>query len=153
LIIKEISLARALALTVAGASGVGWGTVVLGGLPEGNLLILGAVANMRFSGPTSGSLDDDWVGDFGIGSTPASDGTISAGDVDIIDSTAIGAATAEVSPVTRGTGVTTKVLDNTAGTLELNMNLLIDDADISADGIEMTVDGELYLSFVVLGDD
>lgn len=140
-------------LTVDGATGVGFGTLVASGLPEGNILFLGCVANLQFSGPTDANLGDTWQGDYGIGTTPASDGTITAGDVDMVDSTAIAAATAEVSPITRGQGVTQAIHDNTANTLEVNVNLLIDDADISADGIVMTVDGQIYLSYVVLGDD
>lgn len=149
--------ASALPITVDGASGVGWGTAVLGDFPEGNILFLGAVAYMTFTGPTSANLGDTWSGDFGIGTTPADDGTISVGDVDIIPSTAVGPAVAEVSPRTRGTqadgALAGQVFDNTDGSLELNLNLLIDDADIGADGIAMTADGVLLISVSVLGDD
>ncbi len=144
-------------VTVDGASGVGVGTVVIGDLPEGNILLLGAVAYLTFTGPTSADLADDWEGDYGIGTTPADDATITGADVNIIPSTAIAAATAEASPTTRGVqadgafcGV---VLDNTDGSLELNLSLLIDDADIGADGIDVTAVGQLYLIYSVLGDD
>jgi hypothetical protein len=155
-IIKQTVPVRNVLVTVAGATGVGWGTAVIGGLPQGNILLVGAVSYMQFTGPTSASLVDTFDGDYGIGSTPASDGTITGGDVDIIQSTALGAATAEVSPRVRGTstGATAGVvLDNTDGSLELNLNLLIDDANISADNIAMRANGELFLSYIVLGDD
>lgn len=156
---KKTFTARSLAVTVDGATGAGFGSAVLGGLPQGNLMLLGAVSYLKFSGPSGGSagLVDTWNGDYGVGSTPASDATITAGDVDIVPSTAVGPAVSEVSPITRGVqadgafcGV---VLDNTAGDLELNVNLLVDDADISADGIAMTIDGELHIAYVMLGDD
>lgn len=144
------------AISVVGASGVGFGSLVAGDFPEGNVLFLGAVANMQFSGSgADAALVDTWAGDFGVGTTPASDGTISAADIDLIGSTAIAAAVAEASAVTRGVAVTATnaaVLDNTDGSLEINLSLLIDDASISGT-VAITVNGEIYLSYVMLGDD
>ena len=45
------------------------------------------------------------------------------------------------------------ILDNTDGSLEINLNLLIDDADISADGIPITADGEFQILYTMLLDD
>ena len=143
-------------LTVDGATGVGFGSVVIGDLPAGNILLLGATAYFTFTGPTSADLADTWSGDYGVGTTPADDGTLTAADIDIIGSTAVGPAVAEASPRTRGVSVTATngaVLDNTDGSLELNLSLLVDDANIGADGIDMDVDGELHLAYIVLGDD
>ena len=143
--------------TVDGATGVGFGTIPLGGLPQGNILLLGAVAYMQAAGPGGDAgLVDTWAGDYGIGTTPADDGTIDAGDVDIIASTALAAATAEVSPRTRGevtSPIVPVILDNTDGSLEVNYNVLVDDANISADAIPFTVEGEVWISYVMLGDD
>lgn len=140
-------------LTVDGASGVGFGTVVIGDLPEGNILVFGVVAYMQFTGPTSGDLDDDWEGDYGIGTTPASDATLSGADVDLIASTAVAAATAEASPETRAALVPSAVFDNTDGSLEINLSLLVDDANIGADDIDFTVNGRVHLAYIKLGDD
>lgn len=143
-------------LTVDGATGVGFGSLVIGDFPQGNILIHGAVAYMTFVGPTSADLDDDWEGDYGIGTTPAGDATLSTTDINIVSSTAIAAATAEASPRTRATSAVADldhIVDNTDGSLEVNLSLLIDDANIGADGIDMTVDGELYLEYSILGDD
>jgi len=154
---KQTFTLDALAITVDGAAGIGFGTVVLGGLPEGNLLFLGATGYISVAGPgSSANLVDTWNGDFGVGTTPADDATITAGDIDIVGSTALGPAVAEVSPRTRGTSVnadTGEVHDNTDGSLELNLNVLVDDADIDADGIAMTATGEVQLLFSMLGDD
>lgn len=156
-VIKRVFPATGETLSVDGATGVGFGTLVLGGLPEGNVMLLGAVGYFEFAGPIDAGLVDTWSGDYGVGTTPATDGTITVGDVDIIPSTAVGPAVAELSPRTRGLDATGAlagvVFDNTAGDLELNVNLLIDDLDISADGILMTVEGELQIVFVMLGDD
>ncbi len=154
----HIVKADAFAFVVDGATGVGFGTAVVGGLPEGNILFLGAVAYMTISGPGGDAgLVDDWEGDFGVGTTPASDGTLTAGDVDIVPSTPLAAATAEVGVRTRGAqgdgSLAGQIFDNTDGSLEVNVNVLVDDVDISADGIPFTATGEVFLMIAVLGDD
>jgi len=156
-IIKQTFVIDSVPIIIDGATGVGFGSAVIGDLPEGNILLLGAVAYLQVVG-TGGQagLVDTWAGDFGIGTTPASDGTLSAGDIDLVDSTPLAAATAEASPRTRGAGATATnaaILDNTDGSLELNANVLVDDADISADGVTATLVGELYIAYIVLGDD
>ena len=143
-------------ITVNGATGVGWGTAVIGDFPQGNILLLGATCYAQFTGPTSAGLVDTFDGDYAIGSAPTADATLSGSEVDIIQSTALGAATAEVSPLARGTSAAAicgTILDNTDGSLELNMNLLIDDANISADGVIMSATGNLSVAYIVLGDD
>ena len=130
------------------------GQVVIGDLPEGNILFLGAVAYVQFSGPGSAQLADTWEGDFGVGTTPDANSALASTDVDIIGSTAIAAATAEVSPVTRGVGSTDTIFDNTDGSLELNLNLLIDDANLTdTETVVITAEGVLYVAYAVLGDD
>lgn len=148
---------QAFALSIVGATGVGFGSAVLAGMPEGNFMLLGAVASIQFSGSGSDpNLIATWLGDYGIGTTPASDATITGDDVNIVPSTALAAATAEVSPITRGVqadgafcGV---VLDNTAADLEFNLNLLIDDTSISGT-VPITAEGVVIVSYIMLGDD
>ena len=136
----------------------GFGSVVIGDFPEGNILLLGAVSNVQVSGPGgSADLSDTWAGDYGIGTTPMSDATISTADEDLIPETALAAATAEVSPVTRAVALSASagvVFDNTDGSLEINLNLLVDAADQGDDKtVAMAVTGDVWLSYVVLGDD
>ena len=147
---------RGLSIEVDGASGVGFGTKIIGDFPEGNILLLGAIAYLQFTGPGAAGLLDTWEGDFAIGSTPTADATLGGTDVDIIPSTPVGPAVAEASPRTRGVSagaLAGVVLDNTDGSLELNLNLIVDDASISANDIAITVEGELYLTYTVMGDD
>lgn len=140
-------------ITVDGLTGIGFGSINLAGLPEGNVLLLGAVVSVQFSGSgADANLVDTWDGDFGIGSTPADDATITATDVDIIPSTALGAATAEVSPLTRVENITAAMIDNKAGTGSVNLSLLVDDANIDADGVLITASGQLHLAYIMLGD-
>lgn len=153
-VVKQVVKVNKLAIQVDGATGVGFGSAVIGDLPEGNILFLGAVAYMQFTKAASATgIQATFDGDYGIGTTPASDATITGADVDIIASTALGAATAGVSPRARGTNATQAIFDNTDGSLELNLNLLIDDANISADDQDLMVSGELYIVYSVLGDD
>jgi hypothetical protein len=156
-IIKQTFVARDLPVTVDGLTGVGFGSAVLGDFPEGNILLLGAVSYMSLAGSgADANLVDTWSGDYGIGTTPAADATITAGDVDLVQSTAMGPAVAEVSPRTRGTSLaadTGEIHDNTDGSLEINLNVLVDDASIDADGVAMLANGELQIAYIVLGDD
>lgn len=140
--------------TIDGATGVGFGSVAIGYLPEGNLLFLGAVSYLTVT-KTSGAtgITTTFDGDYSIGTTATADATISGTDANIIGSTALGAATAGVSPTVRASNSTSTVLDNTDGSLELNLNLLIDDASVSANDQDVTLAGHIMLAYIVLGDD
>jgi hypothetical protein len=138
----------------ATGGGVGWGTVVAGDIPEGNVLFLGAAAYLTFAGPGSDDLDDDWTGGFAVGTIPDEDGTLTGAEVDLILYTAIGAAEGEKSPRTRGVHYTQAMFNNTDGSLEVNLNVLIDAAKIGDDkSVTLTVNGEIELVYIVLGDD
>lgn len=143
-------------INVAAAStAVGFGTGVLSGLPEGQLKMLGAAAKLVFSGPgASDDLTDTWAGDFSLGTTGTADVTLDGTDVNIIASTAIPAATAEVSPEVNAINGTSAVFDNTANDLEVNLNLLIDAANIADDtNVDITVQGVVEITFITLLDD
>ena len=128
-------------------------TAAIAGLPEGNIALLGCVANLTFTGPASANLADDFQGDFGIGTTPADDNTITGADVDLVSSTAIAAATSEASADNRGTG-TAAIIDNTAGTGEMNLNVLLDADEVTdSETVTITVTGTVDIAFTVLGDD
>jgi hypothetical protein len=124
----------------------------LGDLPKGNILFLGAVAYLQFF-TASANVIATYDGDYSIGSAPTADATLSGSEIDIVSSTALGAATAKLSPLVRGVNATQIMLDNTDNSLELNLNLLIDDASVSADANVFTVNGTVTLSYVVMLDD
>lgn len=151
-VIKQQVSLRNVAVTVAGLTGVGFGTAVIGDLPEGNVLFLGAVANLTVVGSGTGHVAT-FNGDFAIGTAPTADATLAGAEVNVIPSTAVGPAVANVAPVARGANATAAVIDNTDGSAELNLQLLIDDADISANGVVFTVSGELMLVYTMLLDD
>lgn len=153
-VLKQAFVVRGLSVTVAAAgAAVGFGTVVIGDLPEGNILLLGAAGYFSFTS-TDADITATWSGDFSVGTTPTADVTLSGTDVDILPSTAVGPAVAGASPRTRSVNSTVAMLDNTDGSLELNLNLLVDAANIvDAASAPFLVTGELTLVFSVLGDD
>lgn len=149
-------LVKDLELTVsATGAAVGFGTAVAGDIPEGNVLLLGVAGYLKFDGSGSdANLVDDFEGDFSVGTTGTDDVTLDGTDVDILPSTALPAATAEVGVRTRAVNAAQAILDNTDGAMEININALIDAADITDDeSVVLIVNGEIELCYIVLGDD
>ncbi len=140
---------------VAVTSAIGFGTFVAGGLPEAHLKIMAVAINITLSGSGSDvDLSDTWDGDFAVGTTPMSDATISTGDEDLITETALGAATAEVSPTIVVADGVDLVLDNTAGDLEVNLNVLVDAADIVDDKtVDLVANGVIEITLITMLDD
>lgn len=146
---------------VAVADGApGFGSAVIGGLPQGNIMLLGAVAYVRFTDVGGDGLTATYAGDFSVGTVATADGDLSdAGEANIVQSTELLAADG-VTPRTRAltantAGVLTNnvtIIDNTAADLECNLNVLIDDAAIDGAATLRAV-GELNLAYIVLGDD
>lgn len=133
----------------------GYGTVAIGDFPEGNVVYFGAVAMLQFT-KTDADIIATFEGDASLGTEPTADGTLSGAEVDLIASASMGIAAVDgVSPNTRyasAVALSGTVFDNTDGALEINLNVLIDDASISADG-SLTVDGWVEILYAVLGDD
>lgn len=139
----------------AAAAGVGFGTVVLGYLPEGNILYLGGVSYLQFL-TADADIGATWTGSYGVGTAADADGSLAGTEVNLIGSSSIAAATAKLSPVTRGVSAAdaSEVLDNTASDLELNLNFVVTAADIAdASAADFTVNGYVQLVYMVLGDD
>lgn len=153
-VLKQTIRVKDLPITVNGATGVGWGTAVVGDFPQGNILILGITSYLQFRKVTAAGVQDTFDGDYALGTTPTADATLAGTEVNLVASTATNPATAGVSPVVRGASTTPPGLfDNTDDSLEINLNLLIDDANISADAQVLAVTGTVHIAFVVLGDD
>lgn len=152
--VRKLRLAfKDVALSVAGTSGVGFGTAVVGELPQGNILILGAVAYLSLNKNGDSDIQDAFDGDYSVGTAPTADLTLSGAEVDIIPSTAFAAAaSAGLLTNSRAAGGTQSVVDNTDDSLEVNLNVLIDDANISGTA-SMLASGTIDLAYIVLGDD
>jgi hypothetical protein len=147
-----------LALSVASiTTGAGSGTVVIGDFPEGNILYLGGISYLRFSTSDADITSATWNGDYGIGTTADANVVLDTTDINLTGTgtpAPIGPAVAKISPVTRAAGSTVALFDNTDGSLEVNLNVLVDAGDIG-DGAtaSFTVDGYVELVYIVLGDD
>jgi len=157
--LKNVTIPISGSMDITGvAATVDAGTFVLSDLPQGNILLLGAVANVIVSAVDADVLID-WLGDYGIGTIPNADVDLGdAGDDNIIASTTCDADTGlKVSLSTRGASTQTEhsiILDNTDGSLELNFNLLVDDNFITDAAVgTFTVTGNLFLCYAILGDD
>lgn len=154
--IVKATIPFAVSLISSGASGIGFGTTPIAGLPEGNILFLGCVAYAQISKDTvlgaAGTLDA-FTGSYSVGSSATADNSLSGTEVDVVAAQATAAATAGVSPLTRGVGVAQSVIDNTDASKVLNLNVLLDDASVSADTQHLKVAGTLYIAYIVLGDD
>lgn len=133
----------------------GWGTAVLAKLPTGNVLMLGATFRPTF---VKGDTDiiDAFDGDYALGSNPVADANSDfrdSGESDVLASTAMTQGSSGTSSDNRGASAVAAMINNTDGSKEVNLNLRVDDADISDDS-SLTVTGRLVLLYSVLdGDD
>lgn len=132
----------------------GYGSVAGFALPEGNILIHGAIGYLKFS-TSDADITATFDGDVSVGTGSTSDGTLSGSEVNLFASTSIGAATAKVSPNVRlasSTTTTGVIHDNTAADLSFYINLLLDDAAISGVA-NFLINGYIEVLYTVLGDD
>lgn len=148
---KTISIDETMSFTGSTGAAV-FATAVISDFEEGNISLIGAVLNATLTGPTSADLVDTYEGDISVGTTPADDNTLTGADVDIVASTAIPAAVAEVATV-RATGAAS-IVDNTDGSLEMNLNVLLDADEVTdAASVNIAVTGTLSIHYAILGDD
>lgn len=131
----------------------GFGNVAIGQLPEGEILLLGGFAELTFT-TADADVIAAWTGSFSVGTAGTIDADVAdTGEATFIQSSTIAAATAKVSPETRGVSAvanTGTIISNQAGTSQLFLNLLIDDASISG-AASFTVSGKVKFSYVNLG--
>lgn len=144
--------ALALSTGASGATGDAWASAVIRGLPEGNVMIIGAVANVQVTSVDAG-LTTTWTGQFSIGTAATADAVLNGLEANVVGATTLTAATNKVSPIIRGAQATASIVDNTDRTLNLVLNLKVDDATISANNVALTASGFLSIAYVVLGDD
>lgn len=141
----------AASITDPGSANAPFTAVIPNDLPEGNIALLAAVGYITVT-KNDADISATFGGNIAVGSAPTADATLNGAEVDILPSTALATGVAGVSADNRLTNVTPVMLNNTDGSLELNLNGFIADASISGDGaILMT--GYVELAFAVMGDD
>lgn len=151
---------RNVSLTVAAAgAGIGFGSVVIGDFPAGDILILGASSQLQFLTASANITNATYVITYSVGSDPTVAGALTTTEANIIKSTAAGAATAKLTPVTRAridltSGALTSntiLLDNQNGAQEVNLSAFVAAADITdATSAAFTVNGYVSIAYLVL---
>jgi hypothetical protein len=150
---KDIAVNIPAASLVITDGAPGFGTVVIAGLPSGNLLLHGIVLTAMTLTKGDTDIIDAFNGDFSLGTAPTADGVLAGAEIDLIPSTATVLGVGGVSSGNKGQSTPTEhgvIIDNVAGLLEVNLNMIIDDLSISADS-SMAVVGTLHMAYTVLG--
>ena len=152
---RTIAISESIDITGVDAT-VDAGSVKIGNLPSGNILLLGAVANVAVSAGADAHVIDNWGGDYGIGTVANADVDLAdATDDNIIPSTALTAGAADKdAQSTRGVSTATEqvIIDNTDGSGDLYVNLLIDDNVITdTEAGTFAITGTLDIAYIVLG--
>lgn len=135
---------------------VAYGGLKVADLPAGNILFLGAVADLAVTKSSAG-VNDDWDGDIGLGTVTASNNaTLTGTEQDLIPSTATPQA---VAGATTGDCYSTsteapKVFDGTSAAVDVYLNVLVDDGDQDVTGTpcNLIFNGTIKLSYLNLGD-
>ena len=136
------------------------GVVAHGGLkiydfPEGAIMVVGVTSDLDLTKSSAG-VNDDWDGDFGLGTvTATNDASLTTTEDDILPTTATPQAT---SGATTADGQSTAdenvVLDGTGTAKDMYLNFLVDDADHNVTGTacNLIADGTITLYWINLGD-
>jgi hypothetical protein len=145
---------KVITVTATGsADAFGFGSV--GGLPQGNVMIVGGASYLTI---TTADVDPSatWSGRASFGTLGSVDLTFSGLEVNLVAETAIGPAVAKTITGDKGrvAGAAVSMIDNTANTLNVNLNLAIANADMAdANAADLTVNGYVDLFLAVIGDD
>jgi hypothetical protein len=138
------------------AAVVAYGGLKVWDAPEGAFLFHGATANLAVTKSSAG-VNDDWDGDFGLGTaTAGNDATLSGTEEDLIPSTATPQA---VAGATTATGQSTAteggaIFDGTTTAKDVYLNVLVDDADhdVTSTPCNLIMNGTIELYYTNLGD-
>ena len=144
---QTVLTCAAVPVSVVGASGVGFGGAKIYTFPEGRILVLGVTASLKVD-PLASNLEAADGGDYGIGTTIVSDADLGdTTDVDLCPATSI-------DPIGTAVGAALAAsahFDGTSSAKMVNLNLLIDDADIGGTEI-VGMTGTVTLTWINLGD-
>jgi len=148
---KTVLSLEDVSVTVANTTGVSFGGTKIHDMPEGRILILGAVlGGVTVDLSSATNLDAADGGDISVGTTVAGDGTLSGTDVNIIPSTSIDPLS---GGITGAALAASAQLDGTSAAVDVYLNMLIDDADVGdTDSDVVLISGTLTLVWVNLGD-
>lgn len=137
------------------------GVVAFGGLkvydfPDGLINFKGAVADLAVTKSSAG-VNDDWDGDFGLGTVTASNNnSLSSTEQNLIPTTATPQA-ASGATTAKGKSTDTeanKVLDGTTTPIDVYLNALVDDADhdVTSTPCNLIFNGTITFHWENIGD-
>lgn len=141
-------------VTVANTTGVSFGGTKIYDFPAGRILVLGVTAaNISFDLTDAGNvtpITGTMGGDISIGTTVASDGTLTNADVDLLPSTSI-------DPISGGVAgaalAASAQFDGTGTAKDAFFNILIDDADVADTASDvLLVNGTVTITWINCGD-
>lgn len=151
-VVKHVIDLDAVPMFKAGsAAGIGFGSVVIGELPVGNIYLFGAALNVGFF-PLDfpNGLSSAWDGDFSVGEAENTFTSLSGDEVNIVAKKSIGPAAFEAIAIGPYSTKGNKFIDNTAGDKAIWFNMLIDDADLNTDTfVDMYLQGDMTLVYSV----
>lgn len=128
--VHRIEIPNRLISVAAVGAAIGFGALPFGDLPAKRLKIDAIRANLSFQRMDTNVIAT-WSGDWAVGSTPTADNTIAGTDADIIAIQAIGPANAAGLISGADVLVTTPITRTWTAAEELNLNLIVDAADIT----------------------
>jgi hypothetical protein len=140
-------------VTVANTTGASFGGVKLYDFPAGRILVLGVSASLGFVW-TDEDIAADGSGDYSLGTTITADATLATTDVDLLPSTAMtDPAVLGVAAATSAALAASAQFDGTATAKDLNLNIIIDDADVSDAASDVVLaSGTVTVHWINLGD-
>lgn len=150
----ELSFSNMPISMVDEAGVVAYGSQKIVDMPEGAIVVLGAVANLTFTEAATG-INADFDGDFGIGTTAAgNNNALATTEQDIIQTTATVQAVSSVAVAKAVRTGAPAAFDGTVTPVDLYLNLLIDDADqnIGAGPAIVNVNGTVTLHYLYQGN-
>jgi len=133
-------------VVVVGATGVGFGGTKIYDLPEGRILVQGVTVDSLIVTVGTG-LDAADGGDWSFGTAITTNATLDGVNVDIAPKTS-----ADAINSTNSTALAASAqFDGTTTAKDININMIIDDADIAAT-VTNTVDATVTVTWINLGD-
>ncbi len=138
------------------ASTVAYTSQKLYDFPQGYIYAVSAVANLTATADAAG-VNDDWDGDFGLGTAAAAgDATLTNTEDDILPTTACAAGTSDKIGILDGVSTANEhvIFDGTTTAKDLYLNILVDDVDqdVTATPTNLDVTGTITLNWIFMGD-
>lgn len=137
------------------AETIAYGGTKIYDFPEGAIMTVGCTADLDLTKSSAG-VNDDWDGDFGLGTaTAGNDDSLTNTEDDILPTTATPQASAGATTSTgQSAAAENVVFDGTSTAKDLYLNYLVDDADHNVGGTacNLIANGTITLFWINLGD-